>query len=110
MMRMPKRYTEALAKLGLHVVYYIIDYDGNIRGYAEESHGLVGSVPKIWGRAIVDADGVEWGVVEHEADQYGGRWRFYLRSHRGDRRNAGEFKTLREALIRFIEMGQVPVA
>jgi hypothetical protein len=109
-MRMPKRYTEALNQLDLHVVYYVIDYDGNIRGYADESHAKLTSPAKIWGRAIVDKDGVEWAVIEHEADEYGGNWRFYLRSHRGDRRNAGIFKTLREALIRFIEMGQVPIA
>ena len=107
---MPKRYTEALAKLGLHVRYYIIDDNGNIRGYADASEALSGSYPKIWGRAIVDADGVEWGVIEWQTDEYGGRPRFYLRSHRGAKGHAGEFRTLRDALIRFIEMGQVPVA
>jgi hypothetical protein len=107
-MSMPKRYREALDKLGLTPVRYIIDYDGVIVPYGSEEREKFGA-PKIWGTALVDADGVEWGVVEWQTDEYGGRPRYYLRSHRGDKRNAGEFKTLREALIRFIQMGEVPV-
>jgi len=109
-MRMPKRYTEALARMGLHVRYYVIDYDGNVIPYPDESHAKRTSPTKVWGREIRDELGIVWAVVEHQSDEYGGNWKFYLRSHAGDSRDAGQFKTLRDALIRFIEMGQIPVA
>jgi hypothetical protein len=97
--------------MGLHVRYYVIDYDGNIESYlvANSDRNPKYGITKIWGREIVDELGVVWAVIEHQSDEYGGRWKFYLRSHAGDHRNAGEFKTLRDALIRFIEMGQIPV-
>jgi hypothetical protein len=90
------RHKEALKELGVTTRKYTIDYRGKLR-WDDEKHDEV-YAPEIWGTALIREHGSTL-YIEHQANEYGGSWAWYLRTKQGDHSSSlSKFKRQQDAL------------